>query len=352
MGSVGSPVVRRMIEVAITDHDRSELLASVGLTATPPSAWAGESVADDVYYDLLERIVAPSDIGFPGRYGAALAVDDLGALGLALKTAPSVADALARLARYVLVLSDTLEYRVEPTGDGVRFHLEGRPAHRRGAGLANECALAAVVSMVRQIADRHHGPRSVRFRHPAPSTSAEGHDPAPADRSRNDPTPDGAGPSGWFGCPVHHEAGVDALDFGRDVTDAVPVLADQGLSAYLLGQLDAIRSRTPGRSFLDTVRAAVADGLPDGQPSKAAIARRLAMSERTLHRRLADQGATFHDLATDARRTAAVALLDTGDHTLVDIAFLTGFSDQTAFTRAFKRWTGHTPAAYRASLGR
>ena len=56
---------------------------------------------------------------------------------------------------------------------------------------------------------------------------------------------------------------------------------------------------------------------------------------------------TFQAIATRARRDAAESLLTTTTHSIADVAFLTGFSDQTAFTRAFKRWTGSTPAAFR-----
>ena len=104
---------------------------------------------------------------------------------------------------------------------------------------------------------------------------------------------------------------------------------------------------TSRRTLAAEVRAAVAAALPDGQPNKSQVARRLGMSERSLHRRLADDGHTFQDIATQARRDAAESLLRSSDHTLADVAFLTGFSDQTAFSRAFKRWTGHTPAAFR-----
>jgi AraC-like DNA-binding protein len=59
--------------------------------------------------------------------------------------------------------------------------------------------------------------------------------------------------------------------------------------------------------------------------------------------------AAFQALAAHARRDAAESLLRSDRHNLADVAFLTGFSDQTAFTRAFKRWTGTTPAAYRTN---
>ena len=75
------------------------------------------------------------------------------------------------------------------------------------------------------------------------------------------------------------------------------------------------------------------------------------MSERTLHRRLAEERESFQDLVTGVRREAAESLLGSGRHRVVEVAFLTGFSDQTAFTRAFKRWTGLTPAAFREHAG-
>lgn len=95
------------------------------------------------------------------------------------------------------------------------------------------------------------------------------------------------------------------------------------------------------------VRGAIADALADGQPSKSHIAHRLGMSERTFHRRLAEHGESFRNLATRVRRDAAESMLRSDNHSVAEVAFLTGFSDQSAFTRAFKRWTGETPAGFR-----
>lgn len=328
MGSVGTPVVRRMIQVARSKESTDELLASVGLSSEPEGpGWAGESVDEDAYYDLIERIVGIDDHSFPARYGDALRTDDMGALGFALKTAPTVRDALARLVRYVLVLSDTLEYELVGRPWGQVFALNGRPHHRRGAAVANECALAAVTSTLRQVSGKRLVPREVTFRHDAPPAVA-------AHRE-------------YFGCPVTFGSSIDGLHLeDRDLARRT-LLADDGLSAYLLGQLDDLRARASERTLITDVRGAVADALPDGQPSKSQIARRLGMSERTLHRRLAEHGETFQDLVTQTRREAAESLLWTGHHNVAEIAFLTGFSDQSAFTRAFKRWTGITPAAFR-----
>jgi AraC-like DNA-binding protein len=329
MGSVGTPVVLRIVDVSRGPFSRAELLADVGL---PPDAdtagWAGEAVDEDAYYSLLERAAGPDDHALPMRYGEALRADDLGALGLAVKTAPTIRDALHRLVRYILVLSNTVEYEMIDQPWGLTFALNGRPHHRRGAALANECALAAVTSILRQIVGTRLTPREVMFRH----------EPPPADRPHRE----------FFGCLVSFGASLDGIDLTTEQLRQRPLLGDDGLSAYFLAQLDEHKAQSSERSLLAEVAGAVANALPDGQPSKSQIARRLGMSERTLHRRLAEHGVSFQTVVTQARRDAAVSLLRSGDRSLAEVAFLTGFSDQSAFTRAFKRWTGKTPAAFRS----
>lgn len=320
--------MRRMIEIARGPDSAEDLLASVGLSPDLEGpGWAGESVDETAYYELIERIAGDDDHDFPLRYAEALRPDDLGALGLAIKTASTVGDALQRLVRYILVLSDTLEYELLDRPGGRIFALHGRPHHRRGAALANECALAAVTSVLRHSVGSTMTPREVTFRHAAPAN----------DRHHRS----------FFGCPVTFQAPLDAIHLDDQELTRRTLLADSGLSVYLLAQLDDLRAQSSERSLVDAVRGAVTDSLPDGQPSKSRIARRLGMSERTLQRHLTERGETFQALATRARRDAAESLLTSTNHPLADIAFLTGFSDQTAFTRAFKRWTGMTPAAFR-----
>jgi AraC-like DNA-binding protein len=79
----------------------------------------------------------------------------------------------------------------------------------------------------------------------------------------------------------------------------------------------------------------------------ADIARGLGLSARSFHRRLSEHGMSFQTLTEDTRRDLAEGLLRDESHSLAEIAFLTGFSEQSSFTRAFKRWVGMTPASYR-----
>ena len=92
---------------------------------------------------------------------------------------------------------------------------------------------------------------------------------------------------------------------------------------------------------------AIAQALSEGTPKMAEIARGLGFSARSFQRRLSEHGMSYHALTDETRRDLAEGLLRDERHSLAEIAFLTGFSEQSAFTRAFKRWMGTTPASYR-----
>ena len=87
---------------------------------------------------------------------------------------------------------------------------------------------------------------------------------------------------------------------------------------------------------------------PSGFPSVTAVARRLHLSTRTLKRKLADQGTTYSELLDGARRERALLLLDNRELSLAEVAARVGYTEVPNFTRAFRKWTRTTPAAYRA----
>lgn len=151
-----------------------------------------------------------------------------------------------------------------------------------------------------------------------------------------------------FRAPVRFDAAANALEYARaDVEDRLPAgnaeLArgnDEVLVRYLarLGQ-----SRLASR-----VQQALLDAMPAGAPSKSAVARTLGMSARNLQRRLAEEGTSFSALLADARVSLARTYVDEGRLSVTEIAFVLGFADTSAFSRAFKRWTGLSPRAYAA----
>ena len=121
-----------------------------------------------------------------------------------------------------------------------------------------------------------------------------------------------------------------------------------GLPA-LAGDLSGLARVDPGESRIADTRhgADLVLSLSQGVPGVTDVASQLGMSGRTLQRQLADRGATFQKLVDQARRELAERLLADTSYPLAEVAFLTGFSEQSAFNRAFKRWAGQTPRSFR-----
>jgi AraC-like DNA-binding protein len=125
--------------------------------------------------------------------------------------------------------------------------------------------------------------------------------------------------------------------------------ADAFLHATLKGMASQLQLAQPGDSTLEhALRARLRDALAQGRADAARMAVLLGVSERTLQRRLTQLGRSFSDVVEDFRREEAARLLATPGLSLVEVASRLGYSEQTSFTRAFRRWTGTTPGAWRA----
>jgi AraC-like DNA-binding protein len=106
-------------------------------------------------------------------------------------------------------------------------------------------------------------------------------------------------------------------------------------------------ARVAEQSTKERTHHALLRALASGEPSAAAIAQELGMSERTLRRRLEDEATSFREVVEMVRRHRAEQLLQEGRATITEIAFLLGFSDPSAFSRAFRRWHQVGPREYR-----
>lgn len=328
MGYVTSLFARKMIAAAGAGVDAAALLRSAGLD--PDGAWdPGIMVSDTAYYDLLERIGQQTDVTeLPLRGGASMRCDDYGALGLAWKAAPDLKGSFARVERYARLWTSVVEYELRRDERGMLFILHRSGPRRLGMRLSNEATLASAVSLARQVCPQPFAPLEVRIRHGAPKSTAAHED--------------------WFGCPVRFGADLDALLLSPETLARSNRLGDEGITRYLISHLDTelAEIRHEG-ALVHKARDAIAQGLSEGMPKMADIARGLGLSARSFHRRLLEHGISFQALTEETRRELAEGLLRDERHSLSEIAFLTGFSEQSSFTRAFKRWTGQTPASYR-----
>jgi AraC-like DNA-binding protein len=284
---------------------------------------------DTVYYDLLERIAKHTDVtGLPIRGGASMRCDEYGALGLAWKAAPTLMGSFLRVERYARIWTSVVEYELRPTGRGTPFILHRSGARRLGMRLSNEATLASAVSISRQVCPVPFAPIEVLFRHPRPKT-IQHHE-------------------AYFGCPIQFDADLDALLISPRALAQPNKLGDEGITRFLLTHLDAELNEIDADASLESLtKNAIARSLSEGLPRMGDIARGLGMSARSFHRRLSEHGLSFQTLTTTTRRELAEGLLRDERYSLAEVAFLTGFSEQSSFTRAFKRWVGRTPASYR-----
>jgi AraC-like DNA-binding protein len=144
-----------------------------------------------------------------------------------------------------------------------------------------------------------------------------------------------------FGVDVTFGARRDEIELDAAQLDLRLASADPITSAVLEERVAQLAQAPAGRSpFVDQVRRAVAQ--IDGTVTLAALGKRLGISERTLRRRLEQEGQTLRALVDDVRRERADALLAAGS-SVKETAFALGFSEPSAFSRAYKRWTGTSP---------
>lgn len=163
--------------------------------------------------------------------------------------------------------------------------------------------------------------------------------PRPAEPSRHE---------AYFECPVAW--GTPELEIAFDATllDRQLPRSDAQLAGYLCRRVDELVARLPAeKSFADRARRTIGELLARGEARLGAVASRLAVSERTLHRHLADEGTGFSELVEQARRERAQLLLEDRALSASEVAFLLGYAEPAAFFRAFKRWTGQTPEGWR-----
>lgn len=330
MTYVTSLFARKMVAAAGTAIDSRAMLASAGIDHDAP--WDPKHMIPAVaYYQMLEAMAEVVDVTeLPVHVGASMRCDDYGALGLAWKAAPTLYESCARIERYGRLWTGVVTYEVreDPRGTLVILHREGK--RRLGLRLSNEATLASAVSLAREVCPIPFAPDEVFVQHAGPVSKAF-HEK-------------------WFGCPVTFDADLDAVLISREAMERPNKLGDEGISRYLTMHLDADLANFPDTPpLIAEAKDAIAQALNGGGPRMADIARGLGLSARSFHRRLSEHGQSFHTLIEETRRELAEGLLHDAQYSLADIAFLTGFSEQSSFTRAFKRWFGETPASYRKS---
>lgn len=262
--------------------------------------------------------------------GAAQSLQVAGVLGYALQSAPDVRAQLSLACRYFALHQEGAEIDLVVQGNEAELRYAvvdpDVTLHRHDA----EASAALCVSQWRTLTGlADWAPLSVHFEHSEPVPEAR-------HELRR-----------FFRCPVHFGDRFHGLRVPLAFLDTPIRTADDALHKILTRYAEESLARHGSATTLTgRTRRLLASGLRGGQARIEDVAVRLGMTPRTLQRHLADEGRQFAELLDETRRDLAAQYLRDRRLSLTDTAFLVGYSDLTAFHRAFRRWFGQTPLDY------
>lgn len=252
----------------------------------------------------------------PGHYGA---------LGYVAMNCATLGEALAGLRRYHALVLDIGP--MEQTMESGQLILSWNPDSERPYRQLAEYNLAGLVTFARWISGRRNNPLRIDFTYAAPRDLTE-HERV-------------------LGCPIRFSQDRYRLVMSVEWL-AQPLIQPDASMRTMMEQLAERQMQTLTRGdAISDARSAIARRLGEGDVELNAIAQQLNLSARTLQRKLQDANLSFTQVVDDVRKELAERYLADAKLDLVDIAFLLGYSEQSAFTRAYKRWTGRAPAAAR-----
>jgi AraC-like DNA-binding protein len=247
-------------------------------------------------------------------------------------------DAFFCVAERLNATTRAVTYELAIDGDVVSIvtrHRTERPEIFTELAVMTEYSTAIIVRRLREaLGESAIALTAVRFVHPAPpSTSTASYE-------------------AFFRAPVVFGAALDEIEFRRELLDA-PLLTADPILAEALGRASsfAAAGAPPADPFVDRLRASIARALEHGQSGLGVhvLAADFGVNGRTLQRRLKEKRLSLSKLIDDVRRERAAQLLSVEGTLLCDVAYRLGFSGLTPFCRAFRRWTGMSPRAFRSA---
>lgn len=250
-------------------------------------------------------------------------------LGYAWLTSSSLRSALNRLVRYIHIVNKLAQVSLNESDDQLIVEWSN-PVIPQDDYWRSDAAMVLLVTMCRANYGNGLDPDLVTLKHDKPACAGKFFE--------------------YFRCPIDFSAGRDSVVLSHACVDkqlsgSNPLLAqinDQLMVKYL-AQLNE-------RDIIQRVKATIIELLADGKISDAKVANELCMSNRTLQRKLQKKGTTFKEVLTDVRKGIAMKYIQDSQLTLTELSFQLGFSEISAFSRAFKNWTGQSPKNYRKSF--
>ena len=263
------------------------------------------------------------------RLGADARVRELGLVGYAMAFSSTLGSALRRLGHYSRIVSDALVVSLETQGEATWLRVDVQPALRVFRP-AVDARLSAVLSVCREITGAPIAPLIVQLPYRRP--------------------PEVKDYETFFAAPLEFGALATAFLLRNEDLARPVAVADPTLTGYLDRLADqALATLGSERTVRERVRRVLWSELAEAVPSLDGVAKALGASARTLQRQLREEQTTFAAVLAELRRELAPSLLRDGRLGVSEVAFLLGYEDPSAFQRAFRRWFGRSPRAFRSA---
>jgi len=246
---------------------------------------------------------------------------DFHALGYAYLASATLENAFKRMERYFRIVIQDFSTQSEVLADSfVVTHKV--PDYAPNFPAAQDARLAVSLRLCREVYGGGFRPSEVRLAHPWQPCNYED----------------------VFGCPVRYDAAFCGISMPLDMVRRPLPAKNHDLARANDRMLQALERQLIDDSLIGRVQNAILDSLPDGKPRAQAVARKLAISPRTLQRKLQEEGTSFQAVLANVRQSLAQQYIQSGAYDLQTVTYLTGFANPPAFSRAYKQWTGRSPS--------
>ena len=281
------------------------------------------------FMELAAKISGDDQFGL--RLGRDAHPKDSGVLGYIALNSATVADAMRRVQRYWHVMAEGELIELEIDGDELIISYLVTDLEVMECRQNDDMTLASIVSAITKLTGKTPAVHRVEFVHSEP-----------ADTTLYRTV---------FGSPVIFGEARNAIVVSKDVLD-FPVRAPDLQLLHILEQYcrQILEDRERINDLLNQVEQVIVKRLSDGNPKAAAVAQDLAMSDRTLSRRLHESGTSYREILDQVRSRLSIRYLQDSRFRVSEIAFMLGYSELSAFNRAFRRWSGLSPTGYRHEI--
>lgn len=301
--------------------DCAAIFASIKMPDTPPDPAARrDNATQDLFWRAAERISGDADIGL--HIGALMPPFRGQVLEYLFLSSPTFGEGLRRAQRYNRLLTDALHLELRVEGDRAMF-----------AGLSHpvrhylECAVSVFLNLLRHVTEGEFRAQEVWLPQEQGASAAE------YERI--------------YGCPVRLGMPEGAICFDAALLERPSPAAEPQLLAMHEAVAEQRLADLERRDLVSRIERELGGLMEAGEVSLEAVAHKLGRNPRTLRADLTQIGTNFNEVVARYRERLARRLLARTQEPIDQIVYLTGFSEPSAFARAFKRWTGETPTDYR-----